>query len=163
MRHFSIATLVLAVSLAACGNAASDANTVANGRSQTVTQMANPNAKADRPDEQAQAPKTGQYRLLGVLDPDFNNMVAFALKVPRGWQVNQSFKRTWDGAVPNAQIYVSFRSPDESQRTDYLPLNGYQYSDGPGPQSLRQQKRQMGMDPRMVPNELAPMPAPAYM
>ncbi|MDO7848263.1 hypothetical protein Q5H92_17985 [Hymenobacter sp. M29] len=110
-----------------------------------------------------QPPKTGQYRLLGVVDPDFGNMVAFALKVPRGWQVNQSFKRVWDGAVPNAQIYISFRSPDAAQRIDYLPTNGYVYSDGPAAQNLRQQKQQMGMqDTRMAPNELAPMPALTY-
>ena len=109
-------------------------------------------------------PKGEQYRLLGILDPDFNNMVAFALKVPRGWQVNQSFKRQWDGQVPTSQVYVSFRSPDGAQRVDYLPLSNFVYSDGPMARSLREQKQAMGMtDTRMAPNELAPISALAYL
>jgi hypothetical protein len=170
MRYFSLVLLTMVVGMMACGNAASDtaeANGKTNARA-TKPMDTNDNSEevtaADSHPNQAkpQPAKTGQYRLLGIIDPDFGNMVAFALKVPRGWQVNQSFKRVWDGAVPNAQIYISFRSPDATQRIDYLPLNGYIYSDGPGIQNLRQQKQQMGIDPRMAPNELAPMPALTY-
>ena len=169
MRYFSMLLLTMAVGMMACGNAASDtAEAEENNSSQTDSAMdatVNSEEAADGQPAQGkpQPPKAGQYRLLGLLDPDFNNMVAFALKVPRGWQVNQSFKRVWDGAVPNAQVYISFRSPDAAQRIDYLPLNLYMYSDGPGAQRLRQQKQQMGIDPSLAPNELAPMPALTYL
>lgn len=170
MLRSQFSCLALAIGVMACGNAATGADAddqkgrVAAQSAHQMEAIDNAENPADGQPTQGkpQPPKTGQYRLLGVVDPDFDNMVAFALKVPRGWQVNQSFKRVWDGAVPNAQIYISFRSPDAAQRIDYLPLNAYIYSDGPGIQSLRQQKQQMGIDPRMAPNELAPMPALTY-
>lgn len=174
MRQFPLFLLTIAVGLMACGSAttnAEDSTARENGQPDKPMEAAHNAEHSASPDPttgneasqgKPQPLKTGQYRLLGVVDPDFDNMVAFALKVPRGWQVNQSLKRAWDGALPTAQVYISFRSPDAAQRIDYLPMNGYMYSDGPGPQSLRQQKQQMGMDPRMAPNELAPMPALTY-
>ena len=172
MRQPQLLLLTLALGVMACDGAATgtdsaeadeNATTKSNPRMETTGTTADA-ADASADDQAPQAPKTGQYRLLGVLDPDFNNMVAFALKMPRGWQASQSFKRAWDGAVPTPQVYISFRSPDAKQRIDYLPSTGYVYSDGPNSQALRAQKQQLGMqDVRMSANELAPMPASAYL
>ncbi|MBF9221749.1 hypothetical protein [Hymenobacter ruricola] len=168
MRYLSFPLLTIALGAMACGNAATTTE-VADASGRGADRPASPteapaDAAANAPTQARPQPKTDQYRLLGVLDPDFKNMVAFALKMPRGWQASQSFKRAWDGAVPTPQIYISFRSPDATQRIDYLPSTGYVYSDGPNSQALRAQKQQLGMqDVRISANELAPMPALAYL
>ncbi len=110
----------------------------------------------------AAPPPTGPYRLLGLLDPDMGNMVAYAFKVPREWQVQQSFKRRWVGAQPFNDVYINLRSPDGRDQIEYLPARQYVYSDGPMSQDLRAQKQAMGMPTQMADNELAPMPAAAY-
>ncbi|KAA9325575.1 hypothetical protein F0P96_19805 [Hymenobacter busanensis] len=108
------------------------------------------------------SPKQEQpYRLLGVIDPDMNNTVAFALKVPRDWEVKQSFKRKWNGAIPSPQIYLSFRSPDGTQQIEYLPANEYTYSEGPMADNMRAQMQSMGI-PNTNPGELQPRSALAY-
>ncbi len=101
-------------------------------------------------------PTASPYRLLGILDPDRDNMVAFALKIPTGWRAQQSFKRQWVGATPQNQVYISLRSPDGSAQIEYLPLAAYVYSDGPMSQNLRASKQQMGMSPQLADNELPP-------
>ena len=110
----------------------------------------------------AQSAAGGAYRLLGVLDPEMENMVAFALKVPRGWPVEQSFKRRWEGAIPHNEVYLSLRAPDGRAQIEYLPARSYVYSEGPMSENLRAQAQSMGMSGRMADNELAPMPAVAY-
>lgn len=111
---------------------------------------------------QTQPSKGDQYQLLGIKDPDFN-LVACAMKIPRGWPAKQEFHREWNGAVPMNKVYVVFRSPDARQQIEYLPSSQYVYSDGPGPRELRMQKQAMGLDTRMSENELPPMPALTYL
>lgn len=102
------------------------------------------------------APSAG-YRLVGVVDPDREGMVAFALKVPVGWAVRQSFTRAWDGAVPLPQVRLGLRAPDGSTEIEWRPMESYVWSDGPMTRGLREQRRAMGLDPRTVPNERQPV------
>src|SRR5215217_7561902 len=46
------------------------------------------------------------YRLLAILDPDRERMVAFALKIPSDWRAQQEFYRKWEGAVGLPQISI---------------------------------------------------------
>jgi hypothetical protein len=107
-------------------------------------------------------PRESPYRLLGILDPGINNMVAFALKVPRGWQVKQTFERQWNGSAPYNQIYLALRSPDGADQIEYLPSTAYFFTDGPMARQMREIAQQYGTQQR-VPGELAPMPALAYL
>src|SRR5690349_15525157 len=58
------------------------------------------------------AEPTSPYRIMGVLDPERDRMVAFALKVPSGWRTQQEFHRTWQGAVGLPQIAITLDAPD---------------------------------------------------
>ncbi len=100
---------------------------------------------------------TGAYRLLGILDPERDQMVAFALKVPRDWRAEQSFKRQWEGALPQNKVYISLRSPDGASQIEYLPSAQYVYSEGPLTENLRRQRRQFGLPPQASENEMPPM------
>jgi hypothetical protein len=102
------------------------------------------------------------HRLLGILDPDREHMVAFALKVPVGWEATQSFTRKWDGAVATPQITLRLGAPDGSASIEYRPVLRHIWSDGPMTRQLRAQKQQFGIDPRMSPDELEPVPASVY-
>ena len=102
------------------------------------------------------------YRLLGVLDPDRDQMVAFALKVPRDWQVQQSFRRQWEGTVAQNKIYLRFRSPDGDSQIEYLPAAQYIWSEGRLTNQLRAQKQSMGIPAQSAPNEVQPMPPVTY-
>ena len=126
----------------------------------TRSSFAAENAKpASAPDKPAAA--AAPYRILGVLDPDRDQMVAFALKVPRDWQVKQSFRRQWDGAVAQNKIYLSLRSPDGDSQIEYLPAAQHMWSEGPLTSNLRAQRRSMGIS-QPPPNELQPMPPVVY-
>lgn len=103
------------------------------------------------------------YRLLAILDPDRDNMVAFACKVPSDWRAQQSFVRRWDGAVGQPQIFITLRAPDNRSQVVYFPSTGYLYSEGPTTDSLRAQKRSLGLPTQATPNELPPMPPAAYL
>lgn len=107
--------------------------------------------------------RSSPYRLLGVLDPDRDRMVAFALKVPRDWRAQQDFQRQWDGAVGLPQIAITLSAPDGRSQITYLPSTQYVYSEGPMSNDLRAQKRSMGMPEQVSPNELAPMSPIAYL
>jgi hypothetical protein len=104
----------------------------------------------------------GGYGLLGVLDPHFDNMVAFALKVPKGWHAKQTFTRRWKGAIPQNQVYLSLRAPDGRTQIEYLPSSEYSYSSGPLTDNLRAQARSLGLPVQRPPDELAPMQPVAY-
>lgn len=176
MRFFAHSLLAVAVCLSACESsqtttaetpdepqttarpaAARAATTPTNLNQPTATQVND----MQGPDQQNPSlPPDQQYRLLGVIDPDMNNVVAFAMKVPRNWKVQQSFKRKWNGAIPSPQIYLSFRSPDGSQQIEYLPVSEYTYADGPMAQNMRMQMQSMGI-PHQA-NDRPPMPALAY-
>ena len=66
------------------------------------------------------------YEVRGLLDPGINNMIAFAFKIPRGWQLHQSFTRVWNGAVPSNVIDIRLNAPDQRSAIEYLPEAGYQ-------------------------------------
>ncbi|HRE80793.1 MAG TPA: hypothetical protein PLN52_07080 [Opitutaceae bacterium] len=102
------------------------------------------------------------YRLLGILDPDRDRMVAFALKVPSDWRAQQEFHRRWDGAVGVPQVSITLNSPDGRSQIVYFPSTHYNYSEGPLSDNLRAQKRSMGMPLQSSLNELPPMPPVAY-
>lgn len=106
--------------------------------------------------------RSAPYRLLGVLDPDRDRMVAFALKVPSDWRAQQEFHRRWDGAVGIPQVSITLNSPDGRSQIVYFPSTQYIYSEGPLSNNLRAQKRSLGMPLQSSPNELPPMPPVAY-
>lgn len=169
MRPHMSCLLVFVASLTACGkDTAGDlaSGIPADGKVGTTaasasTDPARSAAATNGETNPASSSSNGKYQLLGVKDPDFG-IIAFAMKIPRGWAAKQAFQRQWDGANPWNQVYVVFRSADSGQQIEYLPASKYVYSDGPGPNNLRMQKQSMGIDPRMAENELAPMPALAY-
>jgi len=106
--------------------------------------------------------RAATHRVVGIVDPDRQGMVAFALKVPVDWTLKQSFTRTWDGAVPTPQIQMAIAAPDGSTHIEFRPIRVHSWSEGPMSENLRAQKRQMGMDPRMSAADLPPMAASTY-
>jgi hypothetical protein len=102
------------------------------------------------------------HRVAGIVDPTRDGMVAFALKVPVGWKMTQSFTRTWEGAVSTPQVHLTLAAPDGSAHIEYRPIRVHTWSEGPMTEQLRAQKRSWGMDPRMSENELAPTSGSAY-
>jgi hypothetical protein len=102
------------------------------------------------------------YRLLGILDPDRQQMVAFALKMPSGWRSQQAFYRKWDGAVPIPQISITLAAPDGSAQIVYFPSAQYTYGDGPMSNNLRAQKRSMGLAEQMSATDVPPMEPVTY-
>ncbi len=168
MRYPKLSLLPLVVSLMACSAGVSNESTAdgqADGPIETTMDEAGseapPVSVSDQPN-QAPSSKGDQYQLLGIKDPDFGIM-AVAMKIPRGWLSKQAFQREWNGAMPINKIYIVFRSPDAKQQIEYFPVSQYVYSDGPGPNNLRMQKRSMGIDTRMAENELPPMSALIYL
>lgn len=107
--------------------------------------------------------RTSPYRLLGILDPDRERMVAFALKVPSDWRAKQEFHRKWEGAVGLPQIGLTLSAPDGRSQIVYFPSTQYLYSEGPMSSNLRAQKRSFGLPEQASPNELAPMPPVGYL
>ena len=135
-----------------------------------------PAATAPRPPAKTPVPSTNTaramppaasaappYTVRGIIDPGLSNLVAFALKIPRGWQLMQSFTRKWNGAQPVNQVSLRLLAPGGQQQIDFLPERPYYYQDGPTSRSLRQQAASMGMAlPRRDEYELPPLPALAY-
>ena len=162
-------TLLLAVCLTACESPTTTTTSIEepSGQGNSVDKSVIPVAMSDSADPsnapaQGTPPKQGPYRVLGVYDPGLQ-VVAWAMKVPRDWLVQQSYERQWNGALPTDKVYLSLRSPDGTQQIEYLPRIAYNYSDGPMQQQLRAQMQNMGMQPPQNPGELAPMPALAYL
>jgi hypothetical protein len=100
--------------------------------------------------------KMPAYDLHGIIDPGIGNMVAFALKTPHGWKLQQSFTRIWNGSTPLPQIHLLLTSPDGNNSIEYLPSTSYYYQDGPSVRSLRQTAAQMGMPQQTHPGEMPP-------
>lgn len=133
---------------------------------------ASPSPSSDRPSSSGEVlpPASGSaaagvaatHRVVGIVDPTRQGMVAYALKVPIGWAVTQSFTRRWDGAVSTPQVHLTLAAPDGSTTIEYRPLRVYTWAEGPMTDQLRAQKRQLGMDPRMSEMEVAPPSASAY-
>lgn len=105
---------------------------------------------------------TKPYRLLGILDPDRQRMVAFAMKVPSAWTAKQEFNRKWEGAVGLPQIGITLNSPDGRSQIVYFPSSQYIHSEGPMASNLRAQRRSLGIPEQNSPNEMAPMPPVDY-
>lgn len=127
-----------------------------------------PAAKAASELSPANAPSpapaaTSPYRLLGILDPDRERMVAFAMKIPNDWRAKQEFHRKWEGAVGLPQIAITLNAPDGRSQIVYFPSTQHLYSEGPMSTSLRAQKRSFGLPEEASPNELAPMPPVQYL
>jgi len=123
--------------------------------SQEKESAANPSALASA------SPKP--YRLLAILDPDRDRMVAFALKAPTAWSAKQEFNRKWDGAVGLPQIGITLSSPDQRSQIVYFPSTQYLFSEGPMSSNLRAQKRSLGIPEQASPSELAPLPPVEYL
>lgn len=107
--------------------------------------------------------RANPYRLLGILDPDRDRMVAFALKIPSDWRAKQEFHRKWEGAVGLPQIGITLSAPDGRSQIVYFPSTQYLFSEGPMTANLRAQKRSLGLPEQASPNELAPMPPVQYL
>ena len=163
MRYLTLCLVPLVIALTACS--AGDANApVADGLADQALQIAADDEaaiSAVEPD-QAQTAAGDQYQLLGIKDAEFN-MVAAAVKIPRGWLAKQSFQRVWNGAMPVNTFYMVFRSPDGKQQVEYMPASHYSYSDGPWQNNSRMQMQSMGLPSKLTDDELAPMTATAYL
>lgn len=160
MRSFLPSLLVVALGLGACrgqpepGTRAADST----GRDGTSSPSSDPQAM----NASAESPAEGGYRLLGVLDPERGNLVAFAMKVPRSWQAKQTFTRRWVGAMPQNQIYLDLRAPDGRTQIEYLPSRTYNHADGPTIRQTRGMEQSMGLPISRLPDELPPMPPVTY-
>jgi len=97
------------------------------------------------------------YRVLGILDPDREQMAAFAFKVPSDWRAQQAFYRKWSGAVATPQISVTLTAPEGRSQIVFFPSTQYLFGEGPLSNGLRAQKRAMGMPEQNSPDELPPM------
>jgi len=96
MRSFLPSLLIVALGLGACRGKPGTRAADSTGRDGTSSPSSDPQAM----NASAESPAGGGYRLLGVLDPERGNLVAFAMKVPRSWQAKQTFTRRWVGAMP---------------------------------------------------------------
>lgn len=89
-------------------------------------------------------PTAPRYDVRGIFDPGMGGIIAYALKVPHGWLMQQSLTRAWNGAVPNNQLFLSFSSPDKQQVITILPQVLYHYDNSPGAQQVRAFMAQRG-------------------
>jgi hypothetical protein len=163
MRPLCFLVSVIALTFVACSESPTAAEFSAGG-SRVTAAAANgaPEASAVRAAPPASV-RTSPYRLLGILDPDRERMVAFALKVPSDWGAKQEFHRKWEGAVGLPQIAITLSAPDGRSQIVYFPSTQYLYSEGPMTSNLRAQKRSFGMPEQINPNELPPMHPVGYL
>ncbi len=162
MRLPTFFTSILALNLVSCSESASgEAGGSASKTSGPTNAAAIKAAQAQNKSASSTA-RTNAYRLLGILDPDRERMVAFALKIPSDWRAKQEFHRKWEGAVGLPQIGITLSSPDDRSQIVYFPATQYLYSEGPLTSNLRAQKRSFGLPTQTMPNELAPMSPVAY-
>lgn len=108
-------------------------------------------------------PKPAPYEVHGIVDPGMNNLIAFALKIPHGWRMRQSFTREWNGATPVNQIYVHVTAPDGQRQIEFLPERPYYFVDGPMARQGRQMAAMYGAPQTTSPYEAAPMSAMTYL
>ncbi|MBM3844842.1 MAG: hypothetical protein FJ405_00970 [Verrucomicrobia bacterium] len=166
--------MVLVSTLVACSEASTANKRSTDGKEATAspkpgdaaseprTVKVAPNPSAGTAPAQAPA-RTSPYRLLGILDPDRERMVAFALKIPSDWRAKQEFHRKWEGAVGIPQIGITLTAPDGRSQIVYFPSTQYLFSEGPMTSNLRAQKRSLGLPEQGSPNEIAPMPPVQYL
>ncbi|NML67065.1 hypothetical protein HHL22_17805 [Hymenobacter sp. RP-2-7] len=166
----STSLLPLATLLAACEGASPTATAHAAQAARDLAQATaaapsstEPAATAPMTPTAPTPPPAAPYTVRGILDPGMQNIVAFALKIPRGWHLQQAFTRKWNGATPITQVSLRLLAPDGQQQIDFLPERPYYYQDGPTARSLRQQAASMGLaTPRHDEYELPPMAPLAY-
>lgn len=146
--------MLLAGGLAGCHSEAATGTAATAGpagTSPTQPASAMPTA-ADATPPPAPAPR---YDVRGIFDPGIGGMVAFALKIPHGWTLQQSFTRRWIDNYPVEEIYNSVASPDGKTVFEGLPQLSYSYVDDPQMQQvMRYGERQTGQKVR---DFLAPM------
>ncbi len=158
MRAIIPSLTALTLALSACGGPSGGSARTASADSATAalsrTDQAMTTTRDSRPE--------GAYRLVGVVDPEMDSVVAFAMKVPRDWRMRQQFTRRWVGASPQNQIYLSLNAPDGSSQIEYLPSRSYIHAEGPLVEENNASARSMGMPIVRDPNDLTPMPPVAY-
>jgi hypothetical protein len=71
----------------------------------------------------------GGTRVSWFRDPSLNNMNAFSVKAPAGWQVQGAIQMSGCTSVPSAVFRAS--SPDGKIRSEQMPLFGWQWGTGP--------------------------------
>ena len=174
-KAISLLLIGLEAGASACGSApaekpaaTSTAPATNAAASTAVSAAAEPGASVDTkaPANRPAAPPSqpaAPYEVRGIVDPGMNNEIAMALKIPAGWQMQQSFTRKWNGATPINQIYVHLTAPDGQRQIEFLPEQPYYFVDGQMARYGRQQAAMMGMPQRTNEYEMAPMPALAYL
>ncbi len=163
MRFPKASMLALTLGLSACGGPPSETNQTAASTARDGEAGASDNPSTDATmNPSPDARPEGAYRLLGVVDPDMDSLVAFAMKIPRDWQSRQQFTRLWVTAVPQDQIYLSFTAPDGRSQIEYLPSRSYTHLEGPLIEQNEAMTRSMGMPSSRPPNDLPPMPPVPY-
>jgi hypothetical protein len=167
---------MIAFGLVACGESSNGAALPAGGEQDATkgrAEVASQSPKAAQAETSAESASAGgspsatapakPYRLLGILDPDRDQVVAFALKVPSAWKAKQEFHRKWEGAVGLPQVGITLSAPDGRSQIVYFPSMQYLYSEGPMSSQLRAQKRSLGIAEQSSPNELPPMAPVVYL
>ena len=148
MRFIKFAVVAFSCFITACNEQRGKAKTNAITTDNTSSQNEGSSATGEQ---------EGKYEIHGILDPGIDNTVAFAMKTPRGWKMQQSFTREWSGATPINIIYIALTSPDGNSMIEYLPSASYSYTDGPTANSLRQAAIDYGAPQQNRPGELQPM------
>ncbi len=169
-KSVSLLLIGLADEAAGCGSAPAEKATATAETPAATTAAASTASSADVAAE-ATAPQpaapprrpAAPYEVRGIVDPGMNNEIAMALKIPTGWQMQQSFTRKWNGATPINQIYVHLTAPDGQRQIEFLPEQPYYFVDGQMARYGRQQAAMMGMPQRTNEYEMAPMSALAYL
>lgn len=121
--------------LAACGTAPAEQAATTAAAADTTVALATATTTAATSMSPAAAP-TPRYDIRGIFDPGFDGMVAFALKIPHGWTLQQSFGRRWIDHYPIEEIFNSIASPDGKTVFVGLPQLSYSYVDDPQMQQI---------------------------
>lgn len=146
--------------LVACGTAPAEQAATRAAAADTTVALATATTTAATFMSPAAA-ATPRYDIRGIFDPGFDGMVAFALKIPHGWALQQSFGRRWIDNYPVEEIYNSVASPGGHTVFEALPQLSYTYMDDPQMQQLiRLGEQQSGQKQK---DFLAPLLPVAYL
>lgn len=145
--------LALWASVAACGSApASEAAKAAlpdSTAAATSTTAMEPTATP---------PAAPRYDVRGIFDPGMGGIIAFAIKLPHGWALQQSFGRSWINAYPTVELYTNISSPGGHMVIENLPDMAYTYDGSPMGQRLAQQMEQATGKPSGMLAPMLPVP-----
>lgn len=143
--------LTLGAGTTACGPAAADHGSHASAAPAATL--------APAPVSPTALPPAPRYDVRGIFDPDFGGLVAFALKIPHGWTMRQSFQRRWIDNYPVEEIFNSVASPDGKTVFVALPQFPYTYVDDPQMQQfMRLAEQQSGQHDKSFVAPLLPVP-----